>query len=50
MAGGLVSLTANKFLNALANNVTIFLSIGGLVGGLLDYFTDKELKGWIKLW
>ena len=50
MAGGLVSLTANKFLNVLANNVTIFLSIGGLVGGLLDYFTDKELNGRIKLW
>lgn len=26
-------------------NIEIFLSIGGLIGGILDYATDRSLNG-----
>lgn len=50
IAGGLISLTANSFLNSIANNITLFLSVGGIIGGLWDWYSDKKLNGWIKLW
>ena len=48
--GGIISFTSNKFLDALIPNITIILSVGGLVAGLWDYFSDGALDGWIKLW
>ena len=50
IAGGLASLTANSFLNAIVSNITLFLSIGGIIGGLWDWWSDKKLNGSIKLW
>ena len=50
IAGGLISLTANSFLNALASNITLFLSIGGILGAMWDWWSDNKLNGWIKLW
>ena len=48
--GAIGSATSNAFLNAIASNVGIILSFGGLVAGLWDYFSDKKMDGWIKLW
>lgn len=50
IAGGLASVTANAFLDSIANNITLFLSVGGMIGGLWDWYSDKKLNGWIKLW
>jgi hypothetical protein len=50
IAGGILSVTANRVLNIIAPNIDIFLSIGGLIGGIWDYFSDKRLNGCIKLW
>ena len=50
IAGGLASVTTNSFLNVLASNITVFLSLGGLVAGLWDWWSDESLNGWIKLW
>ena len=50
IAGGLISVTANSFLNAIAKNITVFLSFGGIIGGLWDWYSDGKLDGWIKLW
>jgi len=50
IAGGLMSLTANSFLNTIVSNITLCLSLGGIIGGLWDWWSDKKLNGWIKLW
>lgn len=50
IVGGILSVTANRVLNIIAPNIDIFLSIGGLIGGIWDYFSDKRLNGRIKLW
>ena len=50
IAGGLGSILANTFLSAIASNITVFLSVGGLIAGLWDWFSDDSLNGWIKLW
>ena len=47
--GGIGSISINNFLNAIIPNITMFLSIGGFIAGLWDYFSDKSLDGWIKL-
>lgn len=39
----------NTILDTIINNITVFLSIGGLVAGLLDWASDKELDNKIKL-
>ncbi len=43
--GAMLSFTANKILD----NITVFLSIGGLVAGFLDWVTDGSLNNKIKL-
>lgn len=47
--GAMLSFTANKILDKIVDNITVFLSIGGLVAGLLDWATDGSLNNKIKL-
>lgn len=47
--GAMLSFTANKILEKIVDNITVFLSIGGLVTGLLDWVTDGSLNNKIKL-
>ncbi len=48
LSGGATSATVNKLLNVIVPNITIFLSVGGMVAGLLDWLTDKNLNN--KIW
>lgn len=52
VAGLTASVTINKLLNILVNNIDIVLSVGGLVAGILDYATDKKLDNriWVFTW
>lgn len=45
----LTSVTINTILDMIVDNITIFLSIGGLFAGLLDWVSDKKLNNKIKL-
>ena len=47
--GAMISFTANKFLDKIVDNITVFLSIGGLFAGFLDWVTDGSLNNKIKL-
>ena len=48
LAGGALSGTINKILNVIVPNITIFLSVGGMVSGLLDILIDGKLNN--KIW
>lgn len=47
--GALLSFTANSILDSILSDITILLSLGGLIAGLIDWATDNKLDGWIKL-
>lgn len=52
VAGLTATVTINKLLNILVNNIDIVLSVGGLVAGVLDYAMDKRLDNriWVFTW
>ena len=50
IGGGLGSILAGGFLNAIITNITMILSVGGFLAGVWDYFSDWNFNGWIKLW
>ncbi|MBP3567435.1 MAG: RHS repeat-associated core domain-containing protein, partial [Paraprevotella sp.] len=40
-----INTVVSKLINIMFKNIEIFLSIGGLIGGILDYATDRSLNG-----
>ncbi len=48
LAGATTSATVNKLLNVIVPNIGIFLSVGGMVSGLLDWLIDRKLNN--KIW
>ena len=44
LAGLVSSATINKILNITVPNIDIFLSIGGIVSGILDLAFDRQLN------
>lgn len=47
---GLMSTVSNSFLNAMVKDITLLLSLGGIIGGIWDKHSDGKMNGWIKLW
>ena len=42
-----IQTVVSKLINIMFKNIEIFLSIGGLIAGILDYATDRSLNGLI---
>ena len=49
IAGGATSLVFNTVLNLIVPNITIFLSPGGFIAGVLDILSDKRLNNKITI-
>lgn len=44
MFGWMFSSSVNRFLTAALSNVDIFMSVGGLIAGVLDWAFDKKIN------
>ena len=43
LTGASLSVTINKLLNVVIPNIDIFLSVGGMIAGVIDYLVDGRL-------
>jgi len=49
IAGAVTSGIFNFILNTIVANITIFLSVGGFIAGLLDLLSDRQLNNKITI-